>query len=211
MKKFGIKVALVALLVGVAGLSTPSRAETGQVAVVFTKGGFIVGVGGGEGVLTFRGKRYPLTVSGMSVGFTIGASTTKLVGRALNLNSPASIEGTFSAIGAGGAIAAGAGGVQLQNANGVILQLSGPKVGAEVSGRAAPRPDLLSTVRQRKSSRCKRRRAGRMKRVLIKREMSAFEGWSQPVDATLYLKGELECALMGRGSMSSTDASGVTR
>ena len=95
MKKFGINVALVALLVGVAGFSTPSRAETGQVAVVFTKGGFIVGVGGGEGVLTFRGKRYPFTVSGMSVGFTIGASTTKLVGRALNLNSPASFEGSL--------------------------------------------------------------------------------------------------------------------
>jgi hypothetical protein len=133
MKKFSINVTLVALLVGVAGLSTPSRAETGQVAVVFTKGGFIVGVGGGEGVLTFRGKRYPFTASGMSVGFTIGASTTKLVGRALNLNSPASFEGAYSAIGAGGAVAAGAAGVQLQNANGVILQLSGPKVGAEVS------------------------------------------------------------------------------
>jgi len=51
---------------------TPSRAETGQVAVVFTKGGFIVGVGGGEGVLTLRGRRYPFTVSGMSIGFTIG-------------------------------------------------------------------------------------------------------------------------------------------
>ena len=86
MKKFGINVALVALLVGVAGFSTPSRAETGQVAVVFTKGGFIVGVGGGEGVLILRGRRYPFTVSGMSVGFTIGASTTKLVGRAFNLN-----------------------------------------------------------------------------------------------------------------------------
>ena len=131
MQKLGIK-AMVALLVGVAGFSTPSRAETGQVAVVFTKGGFIVGVGGGEGVV-FRGKRYPFTVSGMSVGFTIGASTTKLVGRALNLTGPASIEGAYSAIGAGGAIAAGAGGVQLQNANGVILQLSGPKVGAELS------------------------------------------------------------------------------
>ena len=69
----------------------------------------------------------------MSVGFTIGAPTTKLVGRALNLKGPASIEGTYSAIGAGGAVAAGAGGVQLQNANGVILQLSGPKVGAEMS------------------------------------------------------------------------------
>ena len=133
MRRFCANVALVVLLAGVAGISTPSRAETGQVAVVFTKGGFIIGVGGGEGLLVFRGKRYPFTVSGMSVGFTIGASTTKCVGRALNLRGPASIEGSYSALGAGGAIAAGAGGVQLQNANGVILQLSGPKVGAEVS------------------------------------------------------------------------------
>src|SRR5438445_5236914 len=133
VKRFCINVALAALAVGVAGISTPSRAETGQVAVVFTKGGFIIGVGGGEGVLILRGQRYPFTVSGMSVGFTIGASTTKFVGRALNLKGPASIEGSYSAFGAGGALAAGAGGVQLQNANGVILQLSGPKVGAEVS------------------------------------------------------------------------------
>jgi hypothetical protein len=133
MRKVVMRVALVALLVGVAGFSTPSRAETGQVAVLFTKGGFVVGVGGGEGVLSLRGKRYPFTVSGMSVGFTIGASTTKFVGRALNLKGPGSIEGTYSTIGAGGAVAAGAGGVQLQNANGVILQLSGAKVGAEVS------------------------------------------------------------------------------
>ena len=133
MRKFAIGAVLVASLVTVAGFSTPSRAETGQVAVVFTKGGFIVGVGGGEGVLLLRGKKYPFTVSGMSVGFTIGASTTKLVGRALNLRGPASIEGSYAVGGAGGALAAGAGAVQLQNANGVILQLSGPKVGAEVS------------------------------------------------------------------------------
>jgi hypothetical protein len=133
MKKFGINVAMVALLAGVAGFSTPSRAETGQVAVVFTRGGFIVGVGGGEGVLVLHGRRYPFTVSGMSVGFTIGASTTRLTGRALNVRGPASIEGTYSAIGAGGAVVAGAGGVQLQNGNGVVLQLSGPRVGAEVS------------------------------------------------------------------------------
>lgn len=133
MKKFSVGAALAALFMGAAGLSTPSQAETGRVAVVFTKGGFILGVGGGEGVLTFRNKNYPFTVSGMSVGFTIGASTTKLVGRALNLKGPSSIEGTYGAIGAGGALAAGVGGVQLQNGNGVILQLSGPKVGAELS------------------------------------------------------------------------------
>jgi hypothetical protein len=133
MRKFTASIALIALLAGAAGVSTPSRAETGQVAVVFTKGGLIIGVGGGEGVLVLRGQRYPFTVSGMSVGFTIGASTSKLVGRALNLRGPASIEGSYSVIGAGGAIAAGAGGVKLQNANGVILQLSGPRVGAELS------------------------------------------------------------------------------
>ncbi|UFX46937.1 hypothetical protein HAP47_0009830 [Bradyrhizobium sp. 41S5] len=133
MRRFAIPTVFVALLAGVAGFSTPSRAETGQVGVIFTKGGFIVGVGGGEGVLVLRGKRYPFTVSGMSVGFTIGASTTKLVGRAINLRGPASIEGSYAVAGAGGAVAAGAGGVQLQNGNGVILQLSGPKVGAEVS------------------------------------------------------------------------------
>jgi hypothetical protein len=137
--KIRIHVALIALLgmLGVMVPGTPSRAETGQVAVVFTKGGFIVGVGGGDGVLVLRGKRYPFTVSGMSVGFTIGASTAKYVGRALNLRGPASIEGTYSAVGASGALAAGAGGVQLQNANGVILQLSGPKVGVELSAAVA--------------------------------------------------------------------------
>jgi hypothetical protein len=137
MTRFSTNVALVAFLAGVAGVSTPSHAEIGQVGVIFTKGGFIVGVGGGEGVLILRGKRYPFAVSGMSVGFTIGASTTKLVGRALNLKGPASIEGTYSAMGAGGALAAGAGGVQLQNTNGVILQLSGPKVGVELSAAVA--------------------------------------------------------------------------
>jgi len=133
MRKLAIAAALVASFAVAPGFSTPSRAETGDVAVVFTKGGFIVGVGAGEGVLVLRGKRYPFTVSGMSVGFTIGASTSKFVGRALNLRGPASIEGSYAVGGAGGAVAAGAGAVQLQNGNGVILQLSGPRVGAEVS------------------------------------------------------------------------------
>ena len=121
----------VFLVTGV--LPTAAQAETGAVRVVFTKGGFIVGVGGGEGVLTFRGHHYRFNVSGMSVGFTIGASTTKFTGQALNLRSPGDIQGTYAVIGAGGALAAGAGGVQLQNEKGVILQLAGAKVGVELS------------------------------------------------------------------------------
>jgi hypothetical protein len=131
-RRRSIMLALFAMLTS-AVVATPASAEVGTVRVVFTKGGFIVGVGGGEGVLTFRGKNYPFTVSGASIGFTVGASTTKLVGRALNLRSPGDIAGSYAVVGAGGALAAGAGGVQLRNANGVILQLSGPKVGVELS------------------------------------------------------------------------------
>lgn len=144
MRKSCLHVPLVALLgnLWLAGIDSPLHAETGSVAVVFTKGGLILGVGGGEGVLTFRGRRYPFTVSGMSVGATIGASTTKLVGQALNLRGPESIEGTYSAVGVGGALAGGAGSVRLRNTsglttNGVILQLSGPKVGVELSAAVA--------------------------------------------------------------------------
>jgi lipid-binding SYLF domain-containing protein len=95
-------------LLASATVATPALAEVGAVSVVFTKGGFIVGVGGGEGVLTFRGHHYPFTVSGASIGFTIGASTTKLVGRALNIRSPGDIAGSYSVVGAGAAVAAGA-------------------------------------------------------------------------------------------------------
>ena len=42
MRRFATRAALIALVALAAGISTPSRAEVGQVAVVFTKGGFIV-------------------------------------------------------------------------------------------------------------------------------------------------------------------------
>ena len=103
-----MRVALLVFLASV-GLASPTRAETGAVRSFFQRR-LDRRRGGGRGVLTFRGKQYPFTVSGMSVGFTIGASTTKLVGRALNLRSPGDLAGSYAAGGAGGAFAAGAAG-----------------------------------------------------------------------------------------------------
>lgn len=125
------RIALLGLFAS--SLSSSVQAATGSVRVIFNKAGFIVGVGSGRGILTFRGHNYPFSVSGLGVGLTAGASTNHLVGRALNLRTPGDIAGSYSAIGAGGALAGGAGAVQLQNAKGVILQLHGGKVGIEVS------------------------------------------------------------------------------
>jgi hypothetical protein len=111
------------------GQAAPARAETGTIVVEVTRAGFIVGVGGGEGVLVFRGQRYPFSVSGLSVGATIGASKSQLVGRAFNLRQASDLAGTYTALGGGAAIAGGRSSVRLRNSRGVVIALSGRSVG----------------------------------------------------------------------------------
>ena len=96
------------------------------------KAGFIVGVGGGSGTLTYEGNAYPLTIGGLGIG-TIGLADVQLVGTATNLRSPADIAGSYGAVGAGGAFIAGAQAATLQNENGVIITLQGVEVGFDVS------------------------------------------------------------------------------
>ena len=115
------------------GAATPSMAVTGTVRVTVAKAGFIVGAGGGKGVLTFRHRNYPFTVQGLSLGITAGASVNKLVGRAEYINELGDFAGTYSVVGAGGALVGGIGGVQLRNDKGVTITLQGPKGGIEVS------------------------------------------------------------------------------
>jgi hypothetical protein len=124
--------AVVAANIMLAGAPSLSHAQTGSVRVTVTKVGFIVGVGGGNGTLNFKGKSYPLSIGGVSVG-TFGATAADLVGRAYNLRTAADIAGTYTAVGAGIAVAGGAKVARLQNANGVILELRGRQVGLEFS------------------------------------------------------------------------------
>jgi hypothetical protein len=97
-----------------------------------SKAGFIFGVGGGTGTLNFKGRSYPLSLGGISAG-TIGVAQADLRGRALNMRRPEDIVGTYTAIGAGAALAGGAKGARLQNSNGVILEVSGAQVGFEAT------------------------------------------------------------------------------
>jgi len=114
-------------------VATSSHAVTGIVRVTIAKAGFIVGAGGGKGVLTFRHRNYPFTVQGLSVGLTAGASINRLVGRAEYISELGDFAGTYSVVGAGGALVGGVGGVQLRNDKGVTITLQGPKGGVEVS------------------------------------------------------------------------------
>src|SRR5215217_8907677 len=106
--------AALALLM-LAGLATPTLAQTGMLRVEIVRAGLILGVGGGNGTLLYKGRRYPFKVNGLSFGATIGASKTELVGRAYNLRQPSDLAGTYSAVGGGVAVAGGGGGVRLKN------------------------------------------------------------------------------------------------
>jgi hypothetical protein len=124
--------ALVAAFV-LAFAPTPSQAQSGRVYIELVRAGFIVGVTGGSGTLTYAGKRYPLSIGGVSVGATIGASKVVLVGTARNLRGPRDIAGVYSAAGAGASVIRGARSASLRNANGVILDVRGRETGLEFS------------------------------------------------------------------------------
>ena len=126
------------LILSGAGLATaafvvPAEAATGSVSLHIASAGFIFGVTGGSGTLTFRGHQFPLRVGGISAGALIGVSATDLVGTAFNIHSPGDIAGIYSAIGAGMSIAGGRSNAQLSNANGVRLRLHGRQVGFSFS------------------------------------------------------------------------------
>ena len=126
------------LILSGAGLATaafvaPAEAATGSVSLHIASAGFIFGVSGGNGTLTFRGQQFPLTIGGIRAGALIGISAADLVGTASNLHSPGDIAGIYSAIGAGLSIAGGRTSAQLSNANGVVLRLHGRQVGFSFS------------------------------------------------------------------------------
>jgi len=128
--KFGAVMLAGALML--VSVSTQSRAQTGNVNIKIVKAGFIVGVGGGSGTLTFNGKSYRLNIGGVSVG-TIGVATVNLVGTARNLRTAADIAGTYAAASASVAIVGGGKVAKLQNEKGVILELHGVQLGLEAS------------------------------------------------------------------------------
>ena len=130
----GFRAGLVALMVlaGVS-LSSAAKADSGTISIRIVKAGFVIGGSAGSGVLTFHGKRYPLSVGGLSYGFTFGASETRFHGRVTNIRRPSDVAGVYGQAGAGAAVIRGAQAVVLTNQSGAVLTLSGAQKGLIVS------------------------------------------------------------------------------
>jgi hypothetical protein len=131
---------LAIMLVALIPLSTPSYSQTPpspeqkppEIYITFVNAGFVVGVSAGSGTLVYQGKRYPLSIGGVSLGATFGASKAELSGTVQNLNNVSDIAGTYGATEAGYAVVSGRKTARLKNTRGVTLVLRGRQVGLEV-------------------------------------------------------------------------------
>jgi len=128
-----LRAGLVALA-AIVGLSSAAQADSGTISFTIVKAGFVVGGSGGSGVLNFHGRSYPISIGGISYGFTFGASETRFHGTVRNIRRPSDIAGVYGQAGAGAALGrAGAQAILLTNQNGAVLALSGNQRGAIVS------------------------------------------------------------------------------
>ncbi|UPK14306.1 hypothetical protein IVA93_14620 [Bradyrhizobium sp. 155] len=122
------RLVLLALLIP----TTPSFAQaSAQVRIKIVKAGLLVGGGAGSGVLTYRGRHHPFRISGVSFGFTVGATVGWLEGGASGIREVSDFAGAYSSVGGGAALIGGINGAQLRNDKGVTMVLQGPKAGVE--------------------------------------------------------------------------------
>jgi hypothetical protein len=110
-----------------------AASPNGTIDLTLYKAGFIVGGSGGNGTLKFKGKQYPVSIGGVSLGATIGASKAELIGQVYNLKNASDIEGMYSAGQASVAVVGGGKVAELRNSKGVVLKVQGKQVGLELA------------------------------------------------------------------------------
>ena len=108
---------------------------TGSVVLSATGAAAGVGYTWGDGVLTFKGKQYFFSVSGVSIA-DVGFSKVSGRGRVYKLKNLQDFNGTYVAATGEATVGSGIGGRILQNANGVQIRIDDVTRGARLQGSA---------------------------------------------------------------------------
>jgi hypothetical protein len=114
-------------------LAGSAHADSGAIRFSVYKAAFFVGGSGGEGTLTFHGRRYPISIGGISGGLAFGVSKTYFQGTVSHIRRVRDVTGVYGAAGGGGAVGKGAQVIVMTNDKGAQLQLSGRQVGLQVN------------------------------------------------------------------------------
>lgn len=126
-------VAFAAIATAGVSLASAAHADSGTIRFSVYKAAFFVGGSGGEGTLTFHGRRYPVSVGGISGGLAFGVSKTYFQGTVRHIRRVRDVTGVYGAAGGGGALGKGAQVIVMTNDKGAQLELTGKQVGMQVN------------------------------------------------------------------------------
>jgi hypothetical protein len=102
----------------------PAMADEPNATLELTGGSVAAGVGfsWGSGTLIFRGKQYPVSITGLSVG-DVGIARADAKGDVYGLVKVQDFDGTYTAYAAGSTIGGGGSVATMRNQNGVVIKL----------------------------------------------------------------------------------------
>jgi hypothetical protein len=130
------KLALVLVLItGIFVGVSSAGAEQMPSGTIELSGGSVaaaVGYTWGNGTLIFKGKKYPIKVQGLSI-VHVGVSDYTASGTVYNLKKLSDIDGVYTAVSAGAALAGGASATAMENSHGVVIQMVATHAGVNLS------------------------------------------------------------------------------
>jgi len=91
-----------------------------------------VGVSWGKGTLTYKGREYPVSVSGLSLG-KVGVTKVTATGEVYNLKSLQDFSGNYTSANADITLAGGHSGVTMKNQNGVQVVVRATSKGVDLT------------------------------------------------------------------------------
>jgi hypothetical protein len=128
LKKIGLLLVISGLFAGI------SRAETPDATIKFSGGSVAVGIGWswGGGTLHYKGKDYPISVKGLSLG-KVGITGVTASGEVLHLKKLQDFDGNYTGVGAGITLAGGRSATTIKNQNGVRVRVISTTRGADIT------------------------------------------------------------------------------
>jgi hypothetical protein len=121
----GVLVLVMALVFSGFAFAAEKKTEKKPDATLeLTEGQVALGIGWswGKGVLTYKGKKYPFKVEGLSVG-DVGITKAEATGNVNDLKKLEDFSGKYLSAAAGATVGVGAGAVAMQNDKGVVVYL----------------------------------------------------------------------------------------
>ena len=129
-KKIGLLLLVLSMTTGF----TQAAKEKPAATLRLSGGSVAAGIGWswGSGTLTHKGKNYPISVKGLSLG-KVGITVVTASGEVYHLKKLQDFDGNYTGVGAGITLAGGRSAITIKNQNGVRVRLIATTRGADLT------------------------------------------------------------------------------